>query len=113
MSDRELLELAARAVGYRTASDARNVWIADSDGTRTVRFCPLDDSGQAFALAVDLDLNVFHAANCAYAMPSEDDGSNEQRVSYAAAGGKYKATRLAIVRAAAEIGRAALAQEGS
>ncbi|MFT0546973.1 hypothetical protein ACMHYO_11595 [Allopusillimonas ginsengisoli] len=117
MSDRELLELAAKAAGLPVdmTNEGGIGWFAcgKSDDGETVWWNPLKSDGDALRLAVDLDLNVFHAANCAYAMSSENDESNEQRVSYAGAGDKYKATRIAIVRAAAEIARAALAQEGS
>ena len=95
MTDRELLELAANAAFGEFANQ-----------TIESGWNPLTDDGDALRLAVKLDFNVFHVANSAYAMPSENDGSNEQQVMYGIIGGdKYKATRIAIVRAAAEIGK--------
>ena len=97
MTDRELLELAAKAAG-----------IKKSDAINRIEFNqwnPLTDDGDALRLATEIKLNVFHAANSAYALPSEDVVSEEQRVLYGDAGGKHSATRRAIVRAAAEIGK--------
>lgn len=108
MDDRTLLEQAAKAAGIDHPGGAHSLYndgrLWDCNGLRW--WNPLTDDGDALRLSVDLGLNVFHAAGCAYAMPSEDDGSNEQRVSYVDAGGKYQATRITIARAAAEIGRA-------
>ena len=112
MTDRELLELAAKAAGYDvrwheiwqcfvhkyphnidaklTAAGQRYVWV------------PLDDDGDALRLAVKLNM----AVNCIHNQrlaaepiikavsvwePRHDD--------------PYAATRRAVVRAAAEIGR--------
>ena len=114
MTDRELLELAAKAAGYKvrwheiwqcfvhvdpvtitkppTLAGQRMVWV------------PLDDDGDALRLISTLELNVFYTAGKAYAMQSDDDGTTEKRVAYADAGERDAATRRAIVRAAAEIG---------
>lgn len=103
MTDRELLELAAKAAGYDLFFWSDRAAFKDFPHAT---WSPLTDDGDALRLSIDLELNVFHAAGCAYAMPSEDDGSNEHRVSYVDAGDKHQATRLAILLAAAEIGRA-------
>lgn len=65
---------------------------------------PLENDGDAFRLAVGLELNVFHAGGNAYAVPSDFELDNEQCVSYRDAGGSESATRRAIVRAAAAMG---------
>lgn len=89
VTDDELTALAAKT--YDDAPDG---------------FSPLTDDADAFRLAAALEMNVFHAAQSAYALPSDDDGTYEEQVRYIDAGGdKCAATRRAIVRAAAEIGR--------
>ena len=98
MTDKELLELAAKAAG---------VGYADKDG-KFVPFVPetwnpLTDDGDALRLAVKLGLaiginNPFHIT-----VVSDLDG-NSSEVSHNE-GGTAAATRRAIVRAAAEIGR--------
>jgi len=104
MTDRELLELAAKAAGYDV------VWATDlsgfvfrpfGHGPRTM-FRPLTDDGDALRVAVVLGMNVFHAANCAFAL--DEDGDVECREPHG--NEKFAATRRAIVRAAAEIGKA-------
>jgi hypothetical protein len=77
MNDRELLELAAKAAGI-PFSNIELVWN------------PLTDDGDALRLAVKLDL--FDAATLTYE-------PEEYRAD------PYAATRRAIVRAAAEIGK--------
>lgn len=103
--DRELLKLAARTAG-------RDVW-TDCDGnvyTDTligveVRWNPLTDDGDALRLAVDLGLMV----SCGSSLERAYAGRRgvEDRFEYFDLndGDKRKATRRAIVRAAAEIGR--------
>lgn len=112
MADRELLELAAKAAGKYGLRYVDNEPIQGS--YRTGLWCdfedqcwnPLTDNGDAFRLAVKLKMDI---------RPSEEiqainiwsyfldrwigefyDGDNDP----------YAATRRAIVRAAAEIGRA-------
>lgn len=99
MTDQELLELAAKAAGV------------DFDGNSFIKrdryssniWDPLFDDGDAFRLAVDLDIDVFQStsnqeAQAGGAIPSiifEPWGDD-----------KLASTRRAIVRAAAEIARA-------
>lgn len=116
MTDRELMELAARAAGYRLDGLAsRHVasgvgpddyLLLNDQGGHSV-WNPLTDDADAFRLAVDLGMNVFQSGGRAYALPSDDDGTYEEQVSYRAAGGRREATRRAIVRAAAKIGESA------
>jgi hypothetical protein len=97
-TDRELLELAAKAVGHAVTWEKMDGGWADGievlrlkDGTR---FDPLNDDGDAFRLARDLGMDVYFdevgngAVVLAYQMSSHDPEA-----------------RRAIVRAAAEIGR--------
>ena len=112
MTDRELLELAAKAAGMKFKGSPTN-----PDGYQTQQddppygprpwmpWNPLEDDGDALRLAVKLrmmvdDIRVGHKENhivavtkgaCAYEWRDPDP---------------YAATRRAIVRAAAEIGKA-------
>ena len=114
MTDRELLELAAKAAGIK------NPEVQDMRGWGEVRYGfseavyddaseaywnPLTDDGDALRLAVKLNLNLFSLRGTAYAMETEGDSIDEQKVDHC--GDPYAATRRAIVRAAAEIGKAA------
>jgi hypothetical protein len=112
MNDKELLELAAKAADYgflfnRKISDDAYEW--KSDDGMLWQWNPLMDDGQALRLAVKLwivpelykpDNDVIAHIDCeihpntAFS-PREHLGSDS-----------YAATRRAIVRAAAEIGKA-------
>ena len=107
MTDAKLLELAARAHG-----DLERVpdmgWIhVDANGKRGAWWSPLRDDGDALRLAVILALEVYHSIN-------NDRWTvfvgypKDQRIVYVMeeyGDDEYAATRRAIVRAAAEIGR--------
>ena len=107
MTDREMLELAAKAGGYarheyveNSARDGRVV-TGHYDSLLEVCINPLTDDGDALRLAVKLGIEVWRVpgkamANGPHISPriSEPNGSDP-----------YAATRRAIVRAAAEIGR--------
>ena len=86
MNDRELLELAAKAAGIELQDD--HYW---RDGFWT-RWNPLTDDGDALRLAVKLNI---------------DAGKPGMRLSidWRSWDDPLAATRLAITRAAAEIGR--------
>lgn len=108
MTERELLELAAKAAGIDLgwwAEELHAFWMGQ---TGDAVWNPLADDGDALRLMVKLDLNVFQAAQSAFALPSdEDDATFERQVRYIDTGGDVlAATRRAIVRAAAEIARA-------
>ena len=102
-TDRELLELAARAAGIDGEYSKRANGIAHTYGY----FMPLTDDGDALRLAADLSLCVFingmfvHA-DCKHC-PGGDIGYFEEN-SARNGGCIYAATRRAIVRAAAAIG---------
>ena len=106
MTDRELLEMAAKACGELTPS-----WYGNADYFDGVlrRWNPLEDDGDALRLACALKINIehvetlrrkIHGVNC-WSVGRGDCAHMESDVTdYNAA------TRRAIVRAAAEIGKA-------
>ncbi|HCW21559.1 MAG TPA: hypothetical protein DHL02_27225 [Achromobacter sp.] len=104
MTDRELLELAANAAGHVTRSDNLNVWIVETDGSPIARWNPLADDAQALRLAVKLDMQIWRstAGGVAGVSPSSDFWN---RLNEPLGPDPYAATRRAIVRAAAEIGK--------
>ena len=107
MTDRELLELAAKAAGvtgyrYSESFQAMANW-NQSDGGWFDAFClwnPLEDDGDALRLAVKLGLCIIcHATQVEYSTKNGGVGVVvEQKFRDA------EATRRAIVRAAAQIG---------
>lgn len=102
-TDRELLELAAKAAKMNTrefASDSITRWHWREDGTHTA-WNPLNDDGDALRLAVKLTLEVdICLSGVAVRTPHGDkilvDDRDEKCI--------YAATRRAITRAAAAIG---------
>lgn len=112
-TDRELLELAAKAAGMKS----RDQWAFDEEWGLKVShgappyewWNPLADDGDALRLAVQLGMCVTifmkdHDTMVGYPR-GEHDGAN---VIEPHNNDPYVATRRAIVRAAAEIGRAML-----
>ena len=108
MTDREMLELAAKAGGYarheyveNSARDGRVV-TGHYDSLLEVCINPLIDDGDALRLAVQLMIRV--SVNRAFPLGITDCfyfALGEAVTN----GDPYAATRRAIVRAAAEIGR--------
>lgn len=110
MEDRELLKLAAIAAGYAlseewdSAADGLGIFIGRGDGDLEC-WNPLADDGAALRLAVGLQIQIvpgtynkdeftaFHAAH----------GEVHEYRNYLT--DQWQATRRAIVRAAAEIGK--------
>lgn len=90
MNDRELLELAAKAAGIDTTRCLQYEDGAFDWPGKVGRWNPLTDDGDAFRLAVKLGIDVF---------PWQNKTHDERTI------GIEAATRRAIVRAAAEIGR--------
>jgi hypothetical protein len=95
MTDRELLEAAAKAAGIYYWIDADAVVTHSDTPGSTREWNPLTDDGEALRLAVKLDLTVMIGAvrdvsGQLFLDKSEDD---------------LEATRRAIVRAAARIGK--------
>lgn len=110
MNDKELLELAAKAADYgftykRQISDETHEWVSD-DGLFW-QWNPLMDDGQALRLAVKCKLTTCTDGEATVSSHEAYRGSQgvfiTQRVSECE--DKYAATRRAIVRAAAEIGK--------
>ncbi len=101
MSDRELLELAAKACGYVVVLDFNNSVDKSKIGIRGLgMWNPLTDDGDALRLAVKLRLDITFGTFGIYAGKTLEDTCHRVP-SY-----DSEATRRAIVRAAAEIGRA-------
>ena len=106
-TDRELLELAAKAAGialipYHDEDEPGYEFrFEQSDGAEPWHriWDPLNDDGAALRLAVKLRISVMHATNNTACDLPNDDYAFEEGVEAAH-------TRRAIVRAAAEIGRA-------
>lgn len=115
MTDKELLELAAKAAGYEFA------WYCEGPnnprGTPNVPFAnghrwnPLTDDGDAFRLAVRLGMVVQSVCHDEYdslyaAVWVYDDAVEVCSTRQVYTDDPYAATRRAILRAAAEIGKA-------
>ncbi len=104
-TDRELLELAAKANGFQVKG-----WIGDRLSffdpildSAEYEWNPLTDDGDALRLAVNLNLDVcIHG--CSVDVYSGD--LDEEITEIVDHGESLESTRRAIVRAAAEIGRA-------
>ena len=96
-TDKELLEFATKAAGLRIVNNSAPVSLyIQSDGCcGGVRWNPLTDDGDALRLAVALWLIPNLQEIIERFIPEEDFDSDREA-----------ATRRAIVRAAAEIGRA-------
>lgn len=113
MTDRELLELAAKACGFGAPKTGGTIW----DGSEYPRksgkhgalwnfvgysdtaelWNPLTDDGDALRLAVKLRISPMYGTPCV-AVGAFSMGASEEADPYAA-------TRRAITRAAAEIGK--------
>jgi hypothetical protein len=99
MTDRELLGLAAKAVGEPYFEHAPDGGLYLSNGED---WNPLTDDGDALRLAVKLSIDVNHGDSIVVA---ERVRPVEAGVAESKTDDPYAATRRAIVRAAAEIGR--------
>jgi hypothetical protein len=96
MTDRELLELAAKAVGspQGTSRSGGGLLMAND-----LYWNPLTDDGDALRLAVKLEIDVVHSHGTRTAVAENTSG-------YVAEGSDpYAATRIAIVKVAAEIAK--------
>jgi len=112
MSDKELLELAAKAAGIVDGHwlNDHSYWVGPYDGGYD--WNPLDDNGDALCLAVKLWIDISFPL---YREPDPPvvhagmywDASDDIWYPFEELRGTdpYAATRRAIVRAAAEIGR--------
>ena len=99
MTDRELLELAAKAAGYE--------WHVETSGhefqvlVRGGLWNPLSDDGDALRLAVKLEIRIDWGAFDVVALEFNTDAVARE----AKGADPYAATRRAITRAAAELGK--------
>lgn len=106
-TDRELLELAAKAAGVCVEFDKDgDPYIDDPIGGFSGLWNPLTDDGDALRLAVEIGLELLmrrgvKGDTTTVLLPCELDMESvfERHVEC-----KFKATRLAIVRAAAKVG---------
>lgn len=119
MTDRELLEMAAKAAGVSAywstdgTIQARPLFVVSVIGATgempyEEEWNPLKSDGDALRLAVKLGIDIeTHGCNSAHpfacAFDCERNIAEEEQPDN---GDPYAATRRAIVRAAAEIGRA-------
>jgi len=92
MTDRELLELAAKVIGYSTYEYQPDIprAICVRYEEKSFLWMPLIDDGDALRLAVKVGFPLSTVTNIKKALGEADP---------------YAATRRAIVRAAAEIGK--------
>jgi len=102
MTDKELLELAAKA--YQNAGGTIHEFTSDL-------WNPLEDDGAALRLAVKLNLHIgieaesSGAITITWGFDAGGEPSGHIEITAPADGDDYAATRRAIVRAAAEIGK--------
>lgn len=103
-NDKELLELAAKAAGLRfnpSANHSKGLLICSNQDQGLQRIWnPLTGDGDALRLAVKLRIDIAHAPH--FVVTGNDTPGSMKREN----GADSAATRRAIVRAAAEIGRA-------
>ena len=109
MTDRELLELAAKAAGIELKwHHSGECAYARRNGEYWAVWNPRDDDGDALRLAVALNMDIRYAlydSSAAVFVGGRWDGAPEAVHELFEGRKSYTATRRAIVRAAAEIGR--------
>lgn len=115
MTDRELLEMAAKAAGLEIKPPpawAEGEWegliVFRNGGLHHTNWNPLEDDSSALRLAVKLGMNLALVPGRAFAVAAcgfDVNGAPNAEVVEPHADDPYAATRRAIVRAAAEIGR--------
>ena len=111
-NDRELLELAAKAGGYRVKFSVTGDPYAQA-GINTRAWNPLTDDGDSLGLAVDLNIGIRSHGHDHWQQPNTSVALYEVgefgggRVTVEHGGDSLRATRRAIVRAAAQVGQAA------
>jgi hypothetical protein len=105
MTDRKLLQLAAKAaeVNLHYADDKG---LLPYDGNTGADWNPLTDDGDALRLAVKLSIVVWECDQYDKAMVEVRYGETRGEYWELVGKNRYAATRRAITRAAAEIGKA-------
>jgi hypothetical protein len=110
MTDKELLELAAKAAGIKWQSYhmSRGLCLADPKGGMVITqmWNPLTDDGDALRLAVKLNIVIWECDQYDRAMAEVRYGEARGEYWELVGKDKYSSTRRAITRAAAEIGKA-------
>jgi len=106
VSDRELLELAAKAAGIDAHVTEWSSTVEDDEGDYLKPWNPLTDDGDALRLAVKLHINIEiwdtdNLIRTNIYIKNLGHGNFQERYTT----DPLAATRRAIVRAAAEIGR--------
>jgi hypothetical protein len=122
MTDKELLELAAKAAGFGAPKTGRTCW-TESEYPRNSKkygalwnyvghmdtaelWNPLTDDGDALRLAVKLNIVIWECDQYDRAMAEVRYGEARGEYWELVGEDKYSSTRRAITRAAAEIGKA-------
>lgn len=100
MNDSELLELAAKAAGYKVYGSGKLFRIWKDSNVEWVDWNPLTDDGDALRLAIQLEMDVSFGLRGAVI-----EQSHGKKILELDDNEPYAANRRAIVRAAAEIGR--------
>ena len=111
MTDKELLELAAKACSQEywitrlgpRKSITEHLHYKGCNGETKI-WNPLTDDGEAFRLVVILELLV-HVETCYYVHAIKDSITATEHIGNDGKGCIFAATRRAIVRTAAEIGK--------
>ncbi len=105
--DKELLEMAARALGMPSLSDANGIygaWVGEAETGHW--WNPLEDDGDALRMAVSLDIHVKRYAGATTAQVLCSNESTTEHDHWAQNGNDpMMSTRRAIVICAAEIGK--------
>jgi len=110
MNDRELLEMAAKAAGIKLTS-WQNVEYPKNSGIHGALYCmshywnPLTDDSDALRLAVKLRLEIERSKHSECVVYVGEVGAGQLFERSDEKTDIFAATRRAIVRAAAEIGR--------
>lgn len=106
-SDKELLELAANAINYLLEDDDDEglSWTIWGENNCPIEWNPLTDDGDALRLAVKLKIAISVDFDRVDVAATESIGATEYLYDLPKPTDPYAATRRAIVRAAAEIGK--------
>ena len=103
MTDKELLELAAKAAGYIPVGESEDgLFLVSQAGKGSYRgWDPLDSDAQALRVAVKLKIAIEIYEDSIHAISLEHDGCHSFTANPDDLKDPYAATRRAIVRAAA------------
>lgn len=107
MNDKELLELAAKAggaevTGYQGKTPLYGMPNETEEGTEYEKWNPLESDGDALRLVVKLGLSIRPLSDSGSCRVETPSGWSRREAGYETTD---EATRRAIVRAAAEIGK--------